>query len=117
MKPIYYLTTFLLIFARPSYALEHSDAKPGSVEFLISACQEYTELYNKKDNSRFGAFFTTSKEESFRAGYCLGAIIHANSQCSYSRSPSVYRSAVIIASVNVKRAFSEARVIENAVCR
>ncbi|CAM4120716.1 hypothetical protein [Vibrio neonatus] len=117
MKPIHYLTAFLFIFARPSYALMHSDAKPGSVEFLISACQEYTELYNKRDDSRFGAFLTTSKEESFRAGYCLGAIMHANSQCAYPRSPSVYRSAEIIASVSVERAFSEARVIEHAVCR
>ncbi|MEZ8368931.1 hypothetical protein AB6C94_05775 [Vibrio splendidus] len=117
MKPIHYLTGFLFIFSLPSHALVHSNAKPGSAEFLISACQEYTELYNKKDDPSFGGFLTTSKEESFRAGYCLGAIMHTNSTCTYSYTQSVYRSAEVIASVNLDRASSEARLLEHAVCR
>lgn len=117
MKPIYYLASALLLFTQEAYALNHSDVKPGSAEFLISACHEYTELYKKKDDPRFGAFLTTSKEESFRAGYCLGAIMHANNICGYSHSVSVYRSAERIASVNNVRAYSEAKLLDNAVCR
>lgn len=63
MKSNHYLAALLLLFTAPSHALLNSDAKPGSAEFLISACQEYTELYEKKDQARFGAFLTTSKEE------------------------------------------------------
>jgi hypothetical protein len=117
MKPINYIIAILFLFAQPSYALEHSNARPGSAEFLIAACQEYTELYNKKDEPGFGTFLTTSKEESFRAGYCLGAVMHTNSTCSYSYTPSVYQAAKVIASVNVKQRYSETRLLEDAVCR
>lgn len=117
MKSIHYLTALLFLFAAPSHALKNSDAKPGSAEFLISACQEYTELYQKKDDLRFGAFLTTSKEESFRAGYCLGAIMHTNSTCSYSSTSSVYRSAQVIASIKEVDRYSESRLLERAVCR
>ncbi|ENM5933956.1 hypothetical protein CTB58_001767 [Vibrio mimicus] len=117
MKPIHYLTASLLLSTTPSHALMHSNAKPGSAEFLISACQEYTELYQKKDEPRFAAFLTTSKEESFRAGYCLGAIMHANSTCPYSSTSSVYRSAEQIASAENDYEYSESRLLERAVCR
>ncbi|MCG9781345.1 hypothetical protein L1D52_03185 [Vibrio brasiliensis] len=117
MKPISYLTSFLLLLTQQSHALIQSDAKPGSAEFLISACQEYTELYKKKDDPRFGAFLTTSKEESFRAGYCLGAIMHANNTCIYSYTPSVYSSAEAIAAVSPEQAYSEARLLDEVVCR
>ncbi|QPL54599.1 hypothetical protein [Vibrio navarrensis] len=116
MKSIHYLTALLFLFAAPSHALMHSDAKPGSAEFLISACQEYTELYEKKNQPRFGAFLTTSKEESFLAGYCLGAIMHTNSTC-YSSRPSVYRAAQVIASIKDVDRYSESRLLERAVCR
>ncbi|MUK37739.1 hypothetical protein GNP82_09260 [Aliivibrio fischeri] len=119
MKPINYVIAFLFLFVQPSYAFEHSNANPGSAEFLIAACQEYTELYNKKDEQGFGTFFTTSKEESFRAGYCLGAVMHTNSKCSYpyTYTPSVYQAAKVIASVNVKQRYSETKLLEDAVCR
>ncbi|WP_193252102.1 hypothetical protein [Vibrio navarrensis] len=116
MKSIHYLTALLFLFAAPSHALMHSDAKPGSAEFLISACQEYTELYEKKNQPRFGAFLTTSKEESFRAGYCLGAIMHTNSTCYSSRS-SVYRAAQVIASTKEVDFYTESRLLERVVCR
>jgi hypothetical protein len=117
MKPIHYLTGYLFLFASPSYALIQSDAEPGSPEFLISACQEYTELFKKKDDPRFGAFLTTSKEESFRAGYCLGSIMHANNTCAYSHTISVYRFAEAIASVSKDQFYSEARLLDEVVCR
>ncbi|MGB5144245.1 MAG: hypothetical protein WBO22_12275 [Shewanella indica] len=116
MKPVIYSIGLLLI-TQPSHALVNSNAKPGSAEFLIYACKEYTELYKKRDEPRFGAFLTTSKEESFRAGYCLGAIMHANSTCTYSYGKSVYRAAEVIASVTLDQAFSEAKLLEQAVCR
>ena len=115
MKPIHYLVSILLLFTQQSYALTHSDAKPGSAEFLISACHEYTELYKKKDEPRFGAFVTTSKEESFRAGYCLGAIMHASNICDYSTS--VYWSAERIATVRNHRYYTEVELLDSAVCR
>ncbi|MFA0086378.1 hypothetical protein [Vibrio sp. 10N.261.51.F12] len=115
MKRIYCLASILLLFTQQAYALTHSDAKPGSTEFLISACHEYTELYKKKDEPRFGAFVTTSKEESFRAGYCLGAIMNASNICGYSTS--VYWSAERIASVSNARAYSEAKLLDRVVCR
>ena len=117
MKPINYVTAIFIFFAQPSYAMEHSNARPGSAEFLIAACQEYTELYNKKDEPGFGTFLTTSKEESFRAGYCLGAVMHTNSTFFYSYSQSVYRAAKVIASVNFEQRYSETRLLEDAVCR
>ncbi|MGL4713634.1 MAG: hypothetical protein ACRCWP_14090 [Shewanella sp.] len=117
MKPIYYLAIFLLLFAKPTLALVHSDAKPGSTEFLIAACQEYIELYKKRDEPRFGAYFTTSKEESFRAGYCLGAIMHANSTCTYSHSQLVYRAAEVIAASNLDHVYTETSLLERALCR
>lgn len=115
MKSIHYLTALFFLFAAPSHALLNSGAKPGSAEFLISACQEYTELYEKKDQPRFGAFLTTSKEESFRAGYCLGAIMHTNHRCYSSRS-SVYRAAQVIASIKEVDFYTESRLLERAVC-
>lgn len=116
MKSIYYFTVSLLLFTHQSHALVPLNAKPGSAEFLIAACQEYTELYAKKDDPRFGAFLTTSKEESFRAGYCLGAIMHASNICASSYRPTVYRSAKAIASVNRDRSYSEALLLDEAVC-
>ncbi|ARN66363.1 hypothetical protein [Vibrio vulnificus YJ016] len=117
MKPIHYLIASLALFTAPSSALVHFDERPGSVEFLISACREYIELYQKKDQPRFGAFLTTSKEESFRAGYCLGAIMHTNSTCTYSVTLSVYRSAEAIASVSNTSSYSESLLLERTVCR
>lgn len=117
MKSIHYLTALLFLFTAPSHALLHSDAKPGSAEFLISACQEYTELYEKKDQPRFGAFLTTSKEESFRAGYCLGAIMHTSSTCTYSSRFSVYHSAERIALAKNAYMYSEEELLEDALCR
>ncbi|MEQ3513517.1 hypothetical protein ABMY35_09295 [Pseudoalteromonas sp. BZB3] len=107
----------LLLYSANSSALIQSNAKPGSVEFLKSACQEYTELYNKKDEEHFLAFWTTSKEESFRAGYCLGAVMHTNKTCTYRYSRSVYQSAKIIASFNQEQAYSEVTLLEQVVCR
>ncbi|KIO36318.1 hypothetical protein [Shewanella sp. cp20] len=117
MKPVGYFLSLLMLFSQSSYALVNSNAKPGSAEFLIYACQEYTELYKKREEPRFGAFLTTSKEESFRAGYCLGAIMHANSTCSYSYAKSVYLAAEAIASVNLDRSYTEASLLEKVVCR
>lgn len=118
MRYIYLLVSFVLLTAgQTSYAFEHSTAKPGDVEFLVSSCQEYIELYKKKDVPRLGAYLTTSKEESFRAGYCLGAVMHANNTCRYGYgSKSVYRSAEVIASMKDSY-YSETRLLEDAVCR
>ncbi|WP_282156656.1 hypothetical protein [Vibrio diabolicus] len=118
MKRIYFLAGLLLLsLGQTSYAYEHSSAKPGDVAFLVSSCQEYIELYKKKDDARFGAYLTTSKEESFRAGYCLGAVMHANNTCRYGYgSQSVYRSAEVIASIEDSY-YSETKLLEHAVCR
>ncbi len=117
MKSIHLLVALLLLSAgQTSYAFEHVESKPGQVAFLVSSCQEYIELYDKKDESRYGAFLTTSKEESFRAGYCLGAVMHANNTCRYGYgSKSVYRSAEVIASMK-DRYYSETKLLEDAVC-
>ncbi len=118
MKRIQFLAgLFLLSIAKMSYAFEHSSAKPGDVAFLVSSCQEYIELYKKKDDTRFGAYLTTSKEESFRAGYCLGAVMHTNNTCRYGYgSQSVYRSAEVIASIEDSY-YSETKLLEDTVCR
>ncbi|MBL4278352.1 hypothetical protein H8F10_10545 [Vibrio fluvialis] len=116
MKRIHFLAGLLLLsIAKMGYAFEHSSAKPGDVAFLVSSCQEYIELYKKKDDPRFGAYLTTSKEESFRAGYCLGAVMHANNTCGYG-SNSVYRSAEVIASIQDSY-YSETELLEDIVCR
>lgn len=117
MKNIYFFIGLLLVMVgKSSYALEHNTAKPGSAAFLVSSCQEYTELFEKKDEPRFLAFLTTSKEESFRAGYCLGAVMHTNDTCQYG-SQSVYRAAEVIASIkNSDHYDSEAILLEQAVC-
>lgn len=116
MKRIHFLAGLLLLsIAKMGYAFEHSSAKPGDVAFLVSSCQEYIELYKKKDDPRFGAYLTTSKEESFRAGYCLGAVMHANNTCAYG-SKSVYRSAEVIASIKGSY-YSETKLLEDTVCR
>lgn len=107
----------VLLYSSTSSALIYPNSKPGSVEFLITACQEYTELYNKKDQEHFLAFWTTSKEESFRAGYCLGAVMHTNSTCAYRNSRSVYQSAQLIASFNQEQVFSEGTLLEQVICR
>lgn len=117
MRVACYLVLCLLCVAQPSYALIHSDAKAGSAEFLVSACQEYIEIYDKKDDSHFGAFLTTSKEESFRAGYCLGALMNADNICTSYVSRSVYRAAEVVASVGLDDTYSEARLLERAICR
>lgn len=114
MKPIQYLVCFIILFTPYSHALINSDSEPGSAEFLISACQEYTELYNKKNDPRFGAFVSTSKEESFRAGYCLGAIMNTNNRCFYTHS--IFKTAQAIATVGSFRGYSESDVIEEATC-
>lgn len=118
MKVFYVLVGLVLLTAgQMSYAFERASAKPGEVAFLVSSCQEYVELYQKKDEPRFGAFLTTSKEESFRAGYCLGAVMHATNSCRYGYgSRSVYRAAEVIASMK-DRYYSETRLLEEAVCR
>lgn len=118
MKVFYLLAGLVLLTTgQMSYAFEHASAKPGEVAFLVSSCQEYVELYQKKDEPRFGAFLTTSKEESFRAGYCLGAVMHATNGCRYGHgSNSVYRAAEVIASMK-DRYYSETRLLEEAVCR
>ncbi len=90
--------------------------EPGSPAFLQSACQEYIELYNKRDNEMLGAFLTTSKEESFRAGYCLGAISHFES-AQYCRQGSTYRAAQKIAKLDISYYHSEDRFIQDAVCQ
>lgn len=74
---------FLITISSATLAKPAPSNTPSSASFLISACQEYIELYDKKGDEHFGAFLTTSKEESFRAGYCLGAISHidANDYC------------------------------------
>lgn len=114
MKPIQYLASSIILFASCSHALINSDSEPGSAAYLISACQEYTELYSKKDEPRFGAFLSTSKEESFRAGYCLGAIMNTNKGCFYSNS--IFKKAQAIATVGSYRGYSESDVIEEATC-
>ncbi len=118
MKRIHFLAgLFLLSIGKMSYAFEHSSAKPGDVAFLVSSCQEYIELYKKKDDPRFGAYLTTSKEESFRAGYCLGAVMHTSNTCRYGYgSKSVYRSAEVIASIQDTYR-SEVKLLEETVCR
>lgn len=118
MKAFYVLAGLVLLTAgQMSYAFEHSSAKPGEVAFLVSSCQEYVELYQKRDEPRFGAFLTTSKEESYRAGYCLGAVMHATNSCRYGYgSQSVYRAAEVIASMK-DGYYSETRLLEDAVCR
>lgn len=117
MKPVLYYIGLLLLLTQPSYALVNSDAKPGSAEFLIYACKEYTELYKKRDEPRFGAFLTTSKEESFRAGYCLGAIMHANRTCTYTHYQKVYGAAEVIAAFKLDHVYTEASLLERALCR
>ncbi|OOE92094.1 hypothetical protein BZG76_09675 [Salinivibrio sp. AR647] len=117
MRVACYLVLCLLCVAQPSYALIHSDAKAGSAEFLVSACQEYIEIYDKKDDPHFGAFLTTSKEESFRAGYCLGALMNVDNICTSYVSRSVYRAAEVVASVGLDDTYSEARLLERAICR
>ncbi|MGF1709846.1 hypothetical protein L4C37_04575 [Vibrio kagoshimensis] len=114
MKPIQYLGCIIILFSPYSHGSIHSDAKAGSAEFLISACQEYVELYNKKDDPRLGAFFSTSKEESFRAGYCLGAIFNTNDGCSFINS--TFKIAQAIATVGRIQGYSESDVIEKATC-
>ncbi|WP_441258157.1 hypothetical protein ACS18Q_18215 [Vibrio sp. Vf1514] len=118
MKRIHLLAGLsLLSVGQMSYAFEHSSAKPGDVAFLVSSCQEYIELYKKKDEPRFAAYLTTSKEESFRAGYCLGSVMHANNTCRYGHSTnSVYRSAEVIASIKDSY-YSETKLLKDIVCR
>jgi hypothetical protein len=117
MKRCYFLGSLLLLVAFSSFSREQRTATPGSVSFLISSCQEYVELYQKKNDERFGAFLTTSKEESFRAGYCLGAIMHAHYEdCRYG-SNRTYQTAEIIASMTSRDYYSESDLLERAVCR
>ncbi len=117
MKRFYSLALVSLLVAFSSSARESKTVSPGDVSFLVSACQEYVELYQKKDDERFGAFLTTSKEESFRAGYCLGAIMHADSKyCRYGLN-STYQTAEVIASMAGSDYYSESSLLEHAVCR
>ncbi|KMV28416.1 hypothetical protein AB733_23865 [Photobacterium swingsii] len=114
MKPLLFLTLISISFC--SVAKTDRVNHPGSPAFLQSACQEYIELYNKKGDEMFAAFLTTSKEESFRAGYCLGAISHFESarRCHYG---STYRAAQKIAKLDMSYNHSEDRFIQDAVCQ
>ncbi|NBI54722.1 hypothetical protein [Photobacterium alginatilyticum] len=114
MRPLFFLTLISISFC--SAAKTDRINEPGSPAFLQSACQEYIELYNKKDNEMFGAFLTTSKEESFRAGYCLGAISHFEPD-QYCHQSSKYRSAQKIAELDISYYRSEERFIQDAVCQ
>ncbi|MBE1275020.1 hypothetical protein [Enterovibrio baiacu] len=120
-----YLLFLAMLFPHAVLARSAAFSGPGSAAFLASACQEYIELYNKKDDERFGAFLTTSQEEGFRAGYCLGALLHLSSRdyCgTYAglAEGSIYSKASSIANntdfeeLNYQ---SEDRLIEEALCR
>ena len=117
MKRFYFFGAITLLMAFSSFARENRAALPGSVSFLISSCQEYIELYEKKNEERFGAFLTTSKEESFRAGYCLGAIMHAHYKDCHYGSHHIYHIAKIIASETNSDYYSESTLLEQVVCR
>lgn len=117
MNRFYFVGLVVLLMAFSSFAREQRTEEPGSAGFLISSCQEYVELYQKKNDERFGAFLTTSKAESFRAGYCLGAVMHAHYEdCRYG-SNNAYRTAEIIASMASRDYYSESVLLEQAVCR
>lgn len=114
MRPL--LLCALLSISFCSAAKTDRTNEPGSPAFLQSACQEYIELYNKKDTEMFGAFLTTSKEESFRAGYCLGAISHFE-PAQYCHQGSKYRAAQKISKLDISYYRSEERFIQDAICQ
>ena len=107
---------FLLVTAFPALCREEPMSKPGSARFLINACQEYIELYDKKNEKRFGAYLTTSVAESFRAGYCLGAVEHADMKCRWGEH-SMYKTAELIAKSSPQDYYGETVLLETALCR
>lgn len=106
----------LLVTTFPALCREDPAPKPGSTRFLINACQEYIELYSKKDEERFGAYLTTSSAESFRAGYCLGAVEHADMKCRWGEH-SMYKTAELIAKSSPQDYYGETVLLETALCR
>lgn len=106
----------LILTATPALSRVLPVASPGSATFLIQSCHGYIELYAKKKEERFGAFLTTSKDESFRAGYCLGAIEHADMQCRWGEH-STYKTAELIAKSSPRDYYGETVVLETALCR
>lgn len=114
MSPLFFFTLLSVSFC--SAAKTDRTNEPGSPAYLKTACQEYIELYNKKDDEMFGAFLTTSKEESFRAGYCLGAISHFEPD-QYCYHSSKYSSAQKIAESDISYYRSEDKFIQDAVCQ
>ncbi|WPC72398.1 hypothetical protein [Vibrio porteresiae] len=115
MKLSLSLGIVLILTATPALSLVQLDASTGSATFLIQSCREYIELYNKKEE-RFGAFLTTSKDESFRAGYCLGAIEHADMKCRWGEH-SMYKTAELIAKSSPQDYYGETVLLETALCR
>lgn len=72
------------VFARGDIPIEDNAA------FLVSACREVVEIYDKHGEAKLLASQRTSLHEGIRAGYCMGVTQqyrkHAYNCDSYSRS-------------------------------
>lgn len=113
----------LLPFVLSTHAFARGDIPiENGASFLVSACQEVVDIYDKHGRAELLAGQRTSLNEGIRAGYCMGVTKqyreHAHG-CSYS-ARSWFEMAEIIAHTNMTesklRYTSTSEILKEAYC-
>lgn len=85
--------------------------------YLQVSCQEYLSIYDKEGKEKFLSFLTASQADTYRAGYCLGAIKNyfpTNFQC---KPVSNYQAAQFLVKNNINNYYSVNQFLTAAVCQ